>query len=136
MYRKYIEDEVKEAVEGLEEAKLNNDIEDVKYWEEELVRLAPLDTPYQHIQIDNEITKNTLRKIIKHSYWDFDEYAEMEQPLENIDNGFVTKVMLEQIIKRVFRVKANGSFPKSTKDMFTTRNKARFIKSKLEELLN
>ena len=59
----------------------------------------------------------------------------MEQPFENLDNRYVTKKMLQMIINLAFREKTDGSFPKSTAAAFGSRNKCRFIKSKLEELL-
>ena len=58
----------------------------------------------------------------------------MKQFLENLDNGFVTKESLYIIVNDIFNEKAKGGF-RSTLDCFGTRNKKRFIKSKLEELM-
>ena len=89
------------------------------------------------ITIENEITLNTLRKIYKTQEWwqsILDDKSEMKQFLENLDNGFVTKESLYIIVNDIFNEKAKGGF-RSTLDCFGTRNKKRFIKSKLEELM-
>lgn len=90
------------------------------------------------IKIENEITLNTLRKIYKTQEWwqpILDNCSEMKQFLENLDNGFITKASLHIIVNDIFREKSKGGF-RSTLDCFGTRAKKRFIKSKLEELLN
>lgn len=90
------------------------------------------------ITIENEITLNTLRKIYKTQEWwrgILDDRSEMKQFLENLDNGFITKESLEVIVNDIFREKSKGGF-RSTLDCFGTRNKKRFIRSKLEELMN
>lgn len=90
------------------------------------------------IKIENEITLNTLRKIYKTQEWwrgILDDHSDMNQFLENLDNGFVTKESLYVIVNDIFREKIKGGFRDSL-DCFGNRNKKRFIKSKLEELMN
>ena len=89
------------------------------------------------IKIENEITLNTLRKIYKTQEWwqpILDNCSEMKQFLENLDNGYITKASLHIIVNDIFREKSKGGF-RSTLDCFGNRNKKRFIKSKLEELM-
>lgn len=90
------------------------------------------------IYINNDIMANTLRKIYKtQNYWQslLDEYSYMNQFLENIDNNYIMSKSLWLIINNIFNEKPDGSFRKSLK-VFGTRNKKRFIKEKLNELLD
>lgn len=90
------------------------------------------------IKIENEITLNTLRKIYKTQEWwqpILDNCSEMSQFLENLDNGFITKASLHIIVNDIFREKSKGGF-RDTLDCFGSRAKKRFIRSKLEELMN
>lgn len=88
------------------------------------------------IEIEYEnVTWKTLKKIIRESWFDYTETCESHQPLEDLDNGFIEETTLKSILKTAFREKNDGSFPNSTKSMFGTRSKCRFVKLKLEELL-
>lgn len=89
------------------------------------------------IKIENTITLNTLRKIYKTQDWwqsSLDENSEMKQFLENLDNGFVTKESLKIIVNQIFHEKTKGGFRK-TLDCFGSRAQKRFIRGKLEELM-
>lgn len=88
------------------------------------------------IIIEKDITRFTLIKIIKNSWFNFDDTCESKQPLEDLDNGFIEEDTLKAILKTAFREKTDGSFPNSTKTMFGSRNKCRYVKSCLENLLN
>lgn len=88
------------------------------------------------IYINNDIMANTLRKIYKtQNYWQstLDEYSEMNQFLENIDNNYIMSQSLWLIINNIFNEKLDGGFRKTLK-IFGTRSKKRFIKEKLIEL--
>jgi hypothetical protein len=135
MFRKYLEEDIKDWELELVEAEKMNDAAYIKEINAKIEEIKLQDKPYEHIIIENEITINTLKKIARDSYFNLDRFAESGQPLENLDNGFVTPEWLTWVIKRVFSEKSNGSFPNSTSTMFGNRNKIRFIKSKLEELL-
>lgn len=80
----------------------------------------------------------TLRKIYKGSWYRdaLDSVSEQNQFMENLDNEFITEQALKIIINSVFNEKSSGKFPNSTKDMFGTRAKCRFVRDKLKELLN
>ena len=134
MYRKYLEEKINDLKEEIKEYELDGDVEEVEKILKEIEEIKKLDKPYDRIYIENDITINTLQKIVINSWFNFDSYAEMEQPLENLDNGFITPEMLDQILKKVFREKPDGSFPNSTKKIFGTRNKIRYVKSILEKL--
>ena len=91
----------------------------------------------EKIKLENEITINTLRKVYKTQDWFqtmLDNASDMNQFLENLDNGYVTREALLIITTRIFSVNNNGGFRNSL-DVFGNRSKKRFVKSKLEELL-
>jgi len=91
----------------------------------------------ERIAIDNEITLNTLKKIVRESWFTMriENAGVYGQPSENLSNYFIGKKALIVMLNSVFDQKSNGSFPNSTKSMFGNRAKCRFVKSKLEELL-
>lgn len=88
------------------------------------------------IKIENDITLATLRKIYKTQEWYqrcLDNQAEQNQFLENLDNGFITKLNLHTIIYDIFKEKNGGGFRNSL-DCFGTRAKKRFIRDILKEI--
>jgi hypothetical protein len=127
----YIQNQIDELRNEMISEGLDNDPD----YMDMIEKLEAKNTDFEIIEIDNEITIATLRKIIKNMPWDFNDYCATLQPLEDLDNGFITKDLLDKIIKAVFNEKSDGSFPKSTSQMFQSRNQIRFIKTKLEELL-
>ena len=131
-YKHYL----KEMIEAWQlEIKESDDSDYIAECQLEIEKIMAKDIPHRHIQLDNEITIATLKKIIRNMPFNIDRFAEMEQPLENIDNGFITEDYLKHLISGVFNVKANGKYPKSTLNLFGYKGKADFVKSKLEELL-
>jgi hypothetical protein len=101
---------------------------------EEIKKVQSNDLPYERIQIDNEITIATLKKIAREGYFDLNDWAEYEQPIENLDNGYVTPEWLNKVLHAYFTKKANGKYPNTTKSMFGSQQRIDFVKSKLEEL--
>jgi transcriptional regulator with XRE-family HTH domain len=82
-----------------------------------------------------KLDSDTLKKIERDGYYNFDDWAEYQQPLENLDNGYVTPEYLSKVLRGYFTKKANGKYPNTTKSMFGSTQKIDFIKSKLEELV-
>ena len=135
MFRNYLAEDLKDWEAEMKEAIKDNDTDYQEEIKEKMEEIKAKDTPYAHIIITNEVTINTLKKIVRNMYYNLDRFAENNQPLENLDNGFITPEYLKNVLSGVFNEKSNGSFPKSTKDIFGTRSRCRFVKSKLEELL-
>lgn len=91
----------------------------------------------KNIKLENEITVNTLKKVYFTQEWwrpRLDNSSDMEQFLENLDNWYITDTALKIIVHEIFNENKNGGFRK-TLDVFGSRNKKRFIKNKLAELL-
>lgn len=135
MFRAYLKEEIQSWSQEMAMAVEENDQAYIAEINETIAEIKAKDRPYDHIIIENEITINTLRKIVRNMPFNLDRFAEMEQPLENLDNGFITPEYLKAVIQGVFNLKANGKYPNSTLSMFGHKGKADFVKSKLEELL-
>jgi hypothetical protein len=135
MFRKYLEKELQDWKNELEIAKEEQDEEYINECQEEIEKVMKKDVPFQRIVIDNEITIATLKKIEREGYYNFDDWAEYQQPLENLDNGYITPEYLNKVLRGYFTKKANGKYPNTTKSMFGSTQKIDFIKSKLEELV-
>ena len=89
------------------------------------------------IKIENDITIATLKKVYYTQDWwrqILDNASDMKQYLENLDNAYITEEALKVVVNDIFKEKSNGGF-RSSLDVFGTRNKKRFIKSKLMELI-
>lgn len=135
MFRKYLEDDLKAWELELKEAEKNGSKEEVEEAKAKIEEIKAKDTPHELIKIENSITLNTLKKVVRSVAINLDIYAEHGQPMENLEKGFVTKMWLTMIIRRVFTPKSNGGYASSVSAAFGNRNKVRFIKTKLEELL-
>lgn len=133
MHRKYLEEEIETLKEEFKDAKKENDTQRMDEALAEIKKLKAKDRPFERIYIDNDITLATLKKIARNYEPSLRPYSEQQQPLENLDNGFITPEALDFILRRILREKRNGSFPKGVKNLFGTRKKIRFIKSKLAE---
>lgn len=95
----------------------------------------------ERIYIENAISLATLRKIYKvmnveNKYWaeSLDRHSDMNQYLENLDNGFITLECLQKIVFDLFRQDSKKSF-RECLSYFGTRQKKRFIHDRLNDLL-
>lgn len=92
------------------------------------------------IQIQNEVTRNTVRKMVRYHYYAelLENKGENQSTMENLENGFISKEALDFIVETIFKEKNDGSFLNSTKSVFNdaSRNKLRFLKNVFVELRN
>lgn len=140
MIRKYLENRInwlKDEIRDIESQIVidNDDLNIIAEIEAEIKELKKGDREYDRIYLNNDITINTIRKVLRNSYHDYDQYSVDEQPFENLDNGFVTPELLEAIIKNEFKENSNGSFKKSMTAKFGSRSKLRYIRTILENIL-
>ena len=134
MNKQYLEKEITNYQLEMKDAIAENDTDYITQLNAWIAEAQAKDTPHKRIKIENEITLATIKKITRYNLASLEDYAEHGQPMENLDNGFVTEDMLNRIIDVILHEKNDGSFRKSVKDLFGNRNKVRFIKSKLQEL--
>lgn len=86
------------------------------------------------IEINNEITKKTVMKMIYQAWngYDIEQAGYLNSTAENLDNGFITLSAAKQVLW-AFHSKANNSYRNTTKAMFGTRTRCDWVAKKLAE---
>lgn len=95
----------------------------------------------QKIYIQNDITKATLKKLYKilminNNWWceSLDNHSDMNQYLENIENGYITLDALKRIVFDLFKQDKKGGF-RDCLSYYETRSKKRWLHDRFNDLL-